>query len=337
MVEPFVDAEIDAAPMIVLVTGGSGFVGSQLVAVLSRQLHVTVRAPVRVLRGGILSRAPRVDFSELPSIDEHTDWSPLLGGVSVVIHAAARVHVMHESAEGALDRFRETNLKGTLQLARSAAFAGVKRFVFLSSIKVNGEATFPGEAFTAEDPAAPVDAYGISKAEAEAALQQLATDTGMEVVIIRPVLVYGPGVKGNFSNMMKWVSRRYPLPLASINNSRSLVSVYNLVDFIWVCARQAAAANQIFLVSDGADLSTPQLLDRVARALGVRARLFSVPPTFLSYLARLMGKGAQAQRLMGSLQVDITKNATLLGWVPSMSADEAIDHTARHFKKGTHQ
>lgn len=252
-------------------------------------------------------------------------------GVDVVIHCAARVHVMHDQAVDPLIEFRKVNLAGTLNLARQAAAAGVQRFVFISSIKVNGEGTAPGMPYHADDAVTPLDAYGISKHEAEQGLLALAAETGMEVVIIRPVLVYGPGVKANFLNMMSWLYKGIPLPFGAIYNKRSLVALDNLVDLIVTCIDHPAAANQVFLVSDGDDLSTTDLLRRMGRALGKPARLIPIPSKWLEFGARLLGKQALAQRLCGSLQVDISKTRELLGWTPPVSVDEGLRKTAEYF------
>jgi UDP-glucose 4-epimerase len=229
-----------------------------------------------------------------------------------------------------LSEFRRVNVAGTLNLARQAAAAGARRFVFISSIKVNGEATH-ARPYRADDVPAPVDAYGLSKHEAEQALRKVSQQTGLEVVIIRPVLVYGPGVKANFLTMMRWLHRGVPLPLGAIDNRRSLVALENLVDLICTCLSHPAAANQTFLVSDGEDLSTAALLQRTATALGTRARLLPVPPRMLEAVARVLGKPDVAVRLCGSLQVDITKTRELLEWAPPSSVDTALKHTARHF------
>jgi len=215
---------------------------------------------------------------------------------------------------------------GTLNLAQQAVDAGVTRFIFISSIKVNGEQTSCGRVYTAEDLPAPEDAYGISKYEAEQGLLQIAADTGLEVVIIRPPLVYGPGVKGNFSSMMRVVKKGYPLPLGSINNKRSLVALDNLVDLIITCINHPAAANQVFLAGDGEDLSTTELLRGVAKAAGVSSRLIPVPVSVLRFVASLLGKKEVSQRLLGSLQVDISKTRDLLGWTPPLSVEDGLRH-----------
>ncbi|MNE56065.1 GDP-6-deoxy-D-mannose reductase [compost metagenome] len=209
--------------------------------------------------------------------------------------------------------------------------SGVRRFIFISSIKVNGESTLPGKPFKADDQPSPQDPYGVSKQEAEEALRQLGHDTGMEVVIIRPVLVYGPGVKANFLSMLNWLNRGVPLPLGAIRNKRSLVAIQNLVSLIVTCIDHPAAANQVFLVSDGEDLSTTQLLCRLSKALGKPARLLPLPEWMLKLAASMLGKQAVAQRICGSLQVDISKNLELLGWTPPVSSDTAMRQTAGHY------
>lgn len=310
--------------MRVLVTGATGFVGGALIAALF-EYGYAVRSAARRhssnLPGEVLVR----------ELAPNTDWAIALQNVGVVIHLAARVHVMNDTSADPLAEFRRTNVAGTLTLARQAAAAGVKRFIFISSIKVNGEGTRYGEPFTAEDLPQPVDSYGISKHEAEEQLRRLAAETGMEVVIIRPPLVYGPGVKANFLSMMRWLYKGIPLPLGAINNRRSLVALDNLVDLIVTCIDHPAAANQTFLAGDGEDLSTTELLRRMGAALGRPARLIPVPPALLSAGATMLGKRAVAQRLLGSLQVDISKTRALLGWTPPVSVDEALRKTAAHF------
>jgi len=255
---------------------------------------------------------------------DSADWGKVLFGITTVVHLAARVHVMHDTEADPLMAFRVVNVEGTLNLARQAAAAGVKRFVFISSVKVNGELTQSGRAFTEADSPDPQDAYGLSKHEAEQGLRQLAVDTGMEVVIIRPPLVYGPGVKANFAALMRAVQRGWPLPLGAVPNQRSLVALSNLVDFIVTCIAHPQAANQTFLVSDGQDLSTTELVRGMARAAGVPARLLPVPVWALQAGATLLGKGDAVQRLCGNLQVDISKARQLLGWVPPISIDEGL-------------
>lgn len=260
-----------------------------------------------------------------------TDWASALVGVDVVIHAAARVHVMKETACDSLAEFRKVNVDGTLRLARQAAAAGVRRFIFISSIKVNGESTPSGQPFHADQEPAPQDAYGISKLEAEQGLCQVARATGMEVVVVRPVLIYGPGVKANFQNMMRWVQRGIPLPFGAVDNRRSLISVVNLVDLIVTCIDHPQAANQTFLASDGEDVSLTQLLRQLGIVLGRPARLIALPQGALLLAARALGRRDLAQRLFGSLQVDIDKNLQLLGWVPPLTLEQGLAMTARSF------
>jgi nucleoside-diphosphate-sugar epimerase len=315
-------------PKTVLVSGANGFVGKALCAELFRQGH-SVRAAVR-------SATRSVDNSEIVPVGEisgRTDWTDALSGINVVIHLAARVHVMNDTATDALAEFRRVNVDGALNLARQAVDAGVQRFIFISSIKVNGEGTQLEQPYAAEDPPAPVDPYGISKREAEDALCQLADDTGLEVVIIRPPLIYGPGVKANFQSMMRCLDKGIPLPLGAIKNRRSLLALDNLIDLIITCIYHPAAANQTFLAGDGEDLSTPELLERMAAALGKKARLAPVPTPILMLGARLLGRQAMAQRLCGSLQVDISKARDLLGWMPPVSVDEALRKTAHYYMK----
>ena len=297
----------------IFVTGGSGFVGSRLIHQLAAQ-GCAVTAAVR-------SRAD----------DGVPTWIDDLAGHAVVIHCAARVHVLDEPAADPLAEFRRANVEGTLRLARQAAAAGVRRFVFISSIKVNGEVTAPGRPFTAFDRPAPQDAYGISKLEAEQGLRELAQQTGMQLVIIRPVLVYGPGVKANFRTMLRWLSKGVPLPLASINNRRSLLGLDNLVDLIITCIDHPAAAGETFLASDGEDLSTTEMLQRLGRALGKPARLVPVPAGLLQAGAGLLGKSSVSQRLCGSLQVDICHTCATLKWTPPVSIDDGFRATASAF------
>ena len=307
---------------MILITGATGFVGKALLQRLltddaSRRLVVAVR------RGG--QRWPELVLPIVTGdLSPATDWSIALKGVTVVVHCAARVHVMQDTEIDPLTAFRAVNLDGTLNLAHQAAVAGVKRFVFVSSVKVNGESTSPGRAFAEADVPNPQDAYGQSKHEAEQGLLQLSADTGMEVVIIRPPLVYGPGVKANFAALMRAVKRGMPLPLGAVHNQRSLVALDNLVDFIVTCITHPQAANETLLVSDGQDLSSTELVRGMAKAGGVQARLLPVPVWALQAGASLLGKGDTVQRLCGNLQVDISKARSLLGWVPPVSVEEGL-------------
>ena len=314
-------AETDPSGRI-LVTGANGYVGRAFCA-RARELVRPVRVAVR--QGASLPDAPHADLMTMGSIGSSTDWHAALTGCNTVLHLAARVHVMNDNAPDPLQAFREVNTLGTLQLARQAATAGVRRFVFVSSIKVNGEATTHGSPFTASDAPAPEDPYGISKAEAEAGLRQIAAETGMQVVIVRPPLVYGPGVKANFAALVRALQRGLPLPLGAVtDNRRSLVALDNLVDLLITCMDHPDAANQTFLVSDGEDLSTTGLLQRLGQAMGRPARLIPVPPALLKLGAALIGKGDVAQRLLGNLQVDISHTRDTLGWTPPVRVDEGL-------------
>lgn len=240
---------------------------------------------------------------------------------------------MNDKSSDPLSEFRRVNVDGTATLARQAAAAGVHRFVFLSSVKVNGELTELGHPFSANDIPAPQDPYGVSKHEAEQVLRQIAADTGMEVVIIRPPLVYGSGVKANFESMMRWIARGLPLPLAAVTeNRRSFVALDNLADLIVTCLSHPAAANRTFMVSDGEDLSTADLLRRMGAVLGHPARLFFVPPVLLKHGAKMINRAGIYQRLCGSLQLDISKTRQLLGWTPPVSVDEGLRRAAERFR-----
>jgi nucleoside-diphosphate-sugar epimerase len=305
--------------MNLLLTGANGFLGSRLAVTLNAKPYVRLTAAVR--RSVQLSA---MNVVEVQSLDANTDWSDAVTEQQVVIHTAARAHIMKNEAADPLVEYRRVNVDGTLNLARQAVDAGVTRFIFISSIKVNGEQTTCGGVYKAEDLPVPEDAYGISKYEAEQGLLQIAANTGLEVVIIRPPLVYGPGVKGNFFSMMRVVKKGFPLPLGAVHNKRSLVALDNLVDLIITCIDHPAAANQVFLAGDGEDLSTTELLRGVAKAAGVLSRLIPVPAAVLMFGASLLGKKEMAQRLLGSLQVDISKARDLLGWTPPLSVEEGL-------------
>ncbi len=308
----------------VLVTGASGFVGGALCAGLvglGHEVRASVRNPEIVSIVGC-------DVLKISSIDSDTDWAVCVADVEVVIHLAARVHVMNDDASDPLAEFRRTNTAGTENLARQAARAGVKRLVYVSSIKVNGEATDGAMKFSESDAPNPQDPYGISKWEAEQALHRVSAETGLEVVIVRPPLVYGAGVKGNFAQMLKVLAHGIPLPLASVQNRRSLVYLGNLVDALILCATHPAAAGQTYLVSDGEDISTPDLLRQLGEAMDHPARLLPCPQALLRLAGRLTGKADQIERLLGSLQVDSGKICRELGWVPPYSVSRGLQATA---------
>lgn len=301
--------------MTILITGHTGFVGQALVQRLDADNLVKIGRRTLELQAGRFVQK---------KLDENENFADCLAGISVVVHAAARVHVMADEATDPLEEYRAINVAGTLNLAKQAAAAGVKRFIFISSIKVNGEGTLTGKPYTPFDQANASDPYGISKAEAEVALRQLAVETQMEVVIIRPPLVYGPGVKANFAAMLKLAHKNLPLPLGAIYNKRSMVALDNLVDLIVTCIDHPKAANQTFLVSDDQDVSTTELLKLMTRAAGKTPWLIPVPMSWLKLAGKLTGKQAVIDRLCGNLQVDITHTKETLGWKPPITVEEGI-------------
>jgi len=316
--------------MKILVTGARGFIGSALIESLVNVVGFTVVGMVRLIEDSYISTAVEFRLGDVGSLNKaDVDFSD----IDVIIHTAGRAHIMNDSSSNPLEEFRRVNTAGTLDLARLAVDSGVKRFVFLSSIKVNGAVTKAGHSFTPDDVYVPDDPYGLSKYEAEQGLLALAKETGLEVVVIRPPLVYGPGVKANFSSMMKWMGKPVPLPFGAIHNQRSLVALDNLVSFISLCADQEKspqAANQVFLISDGEDVSTTKLLRKIGQALdlqspfGVQALLVPIPVSLMTFFAKLLGKGDLANRLFASLQVDSSKSYDLLGWNPVITMDEQL-------------
>ncbi|MGA7749219.1 MAG: SDR family oxidoreductase [Gallionella sp.] len=308
---------------LILVTGAGGFIGRPLCEeMIRRGYHVraAVRSPGQLPAG--------VEPVTVGAIEGGTDWTAALQGVDTVIHLAARVHVMKDTAADPLAEFLKVNLLGTANLAQQAVRAGVKRLVYVSSVKVNGEETRGQPGYTEQDIPAPQDPYGISKWQAEQALQRIAQMTGLEVVIVRPPLVYGPGVKGNFFSLLAAIDKGVPLPLAGAHNLRSLVYVGNLVDALIACATHSAAAGQTYLVSDGEDVSTAMLLEKIARALGRNSRSFYFPPGLLRVAAALLGRAGQMDRLFGSLRVSDQKIRGELAWAPPYSMEQGLRATA---------
>lgn len=302
----------------ILLTGATGFVGSVVARQLSvsnqHELVVAARRPCRITGCG------RVHV--IGGLSDSIDWTDALAEIGIVVHAAARAHLTQNNAINPAVDFRHVNVDGTLELAKQAAQAGVKRFIFISSIGVNGNNN--NRPFTTADQPNPAEPYALSKWEAEQGLWQIQQETGMEVVIIRPPLVYGPGAPGNFGSLVRWVEKGVPLPLGAIHNKRSLIGIDNLVDLIIRCIDHPAAANQVFLAADGEDLSTTELLRGVGEAMGKPARLIPVPAGILQFGATLLGKKAMAQRLLGSLQVDISKTCELLDWKPPYTVQEGL-------------
>lgn len=299
-----------------LVTGASGFVGSHLMKEMA-QRGLPVRGVTRGTEPGLVT---------VPSYGPETDWSACLERIDTVVHLAARVHVMRETASDPLSLFREANVTATVNLARQAADAGVRRFIFVSSIKVNGERTEPGKPFTANDPPNPQDPYGISKAEAEAALMALGRQTGMEITIIRPPLVYGPGVKGNFHSLMRWAASGLPSVFGAIKNKRSFVHVENLCDLLITVLDHPRASNRIFLVSDGRDLSTHELFEMLAIQAGHSPKSIAVAPAILHVIGRLTRRNAALERLTQNLQIDPCATYKLLGWHPTATSENKTVH-----------
>lgn len=308
----------------VLVTGASGFVGCHVVSYLQDSGYSVV---------GAVRKAPDKNYEQQgPELRSSADWQPLLCGMDCVVHCAARVHQLSDQAADPLMEYRRVNTDGTMALARQAADCGVKRFIFLSSIKVNGEATLPGEPFTEQVFSAPEDPYGLSKYEAEQLLLALAAECAMEVVIIRLPLVYGPGVKANFRKMMRLAASGFPLPFGAIDNRRSFIYIENLCHFIELTIRHPEAANEVFLVSDGEDYSTPDLIRTIAEKMDRPCRLVNIPVRPLTWLLSCIGLQAQLLRLTSSLQLDIGKARSMLGWRPSISSRTAMSNTVSAYR-----
>jgi len=308
---------------VIAVTGAAGFVGAALCGELYSR-GFAVRSVVRSLHSA--EPASGVEQIAVSNLDAATDWSSALGGVDCVIHCAARAHVMHETEADALAAYRSVNVDGSRRLAEQAAAAGVRRLVYLSSIKVNGESTdgLPRPFGARNDEVNPEDPYGVSKWEAEQALWAVAASTCLEVVVVRPPLVYGPSVKGNLARLLKLVRLGVPLPFGAVQNQRSLIGLDNLVDLLIRCVDHPAAAGQTLLVSDGEDISTPDLLRYMANALGRSASLLPVSVALLRLGGRALGKQAEIDRLVGSLKIDSRHTRELLDWNPPVSVAEGI-------------
>jgi nucleoside-diphosphate-sugar epimerase len=313
-------------PNTLLVTGAAGFVGS---AVVQRALAAGWRVRAAARQPSRRGAAPQVERIEIGDLAGPVDWGAALRGVDAVAHCAARVHVMREAADDPLAAFRAVNVAATLSLARAAAAAGVRRFVFVSTIGVNGAETRE-RPFRADDAPAPHSPYAVSKREAEHALLAATVQSGLEVVIMRPPLVIGPGAPGNYGRLLRWLQRGLPLPLASVRNRRSFVGRDNLADLIVVCLAHPRAAGSTFLMRDDEELATPELLRRTAAALGRRASLWPMPTALLRAAAAAVGRGAIAQQLCGSLQVDDGATRERLGWSPAVSLDVEIQRAAEH-------
>lgn len=314
---------------MILLTGATGFVGNAVLTQLMQQPDMAVRTygrrePVRVNTDRVTDARAQVFNHVTGEISAAADYAPALVDVDVVIHCAAQAHVMNDSTNNGVDIYRDINVDGTLNLAQQAIAAGVGRFIFISSVKVNGESTNNAQAFNHASLPAPEDDYGRSKQAAEDGLRILVANSGMELVVIRPPLVYGPGVKGNFRSLITVAKKNLPLPLGAINNKRSMVALDNLVDLIITCIDHPNAADQIFMVSDDQDISTTRLLEMMTSATGKHSHLLPVPMSLLQLIGKLMGKQAVIERLCSNLQVDIKHTKETLGWQPPISVDEGI-------------
>lgn len=311
--------------MKILVTGANGFVGLPL----SQHLFTAGHQVIGAVRShdSLTTLNPEIQLKVIGDINETTDWKDCLGDVACVIHLANRAHMMDRQSSDYLDLYKKVNTEGTLNLARQAVAAGVKRFIFISSIKVNGESTLSGQAFTPNDQYIPVDPYGLSKYEAELGLKLIAEKTGLEVVVVRPPLIYGPGVKANFLKMMQWIEKGIPLPFGAIDNQRSLLGLDNLINFINLCLNHPGAVGQKFLISDDHDLSTTELLEEIAFAMNRPSRLLSIPQYWIETFLILLGQRHLSERLFRSLQLDISLAKTRLSWKPPYSLKEQLHKT----------
>ena len=312
-----------------LITGATGFVGR---ALLNRfQADSSLGRPHLALRSDPSNGFESINCSVVGNINSQTDWRDVLRGTDIVVHLAARVHVMDDASDNPLMAYRDVNVGGTLELLRQSARAGVKRFIFLSSIKVNGEETIDGNKFSEDSAPNPMDPYGVSKFEAEEGIKDFCKEVGMEYVIIRPPLMYGPGVKANYRKLLDVIYRGIPLPFACIHNRRSMLALGNLVDFLSVALTHPRAANQTFLLSDGEDLSSKELVEKISVAMGKRSRLIPLPVSMLKLIGTLFGKSPAVSRLLGSLQIDSSKAREYLSWTPPLTTQEGITLTVNDF------
>ena len=316
--------------MKVLITGSNGFIGQHLVSNLRNEKGISL---VLSSRRYVESLSGLADQFIFPSIDSSTDWKKVLVGVDAVVHLAGIAHDTKLNPKNSDIKYIESNIKTTSNLARQAVKAGVNRFIYLSSIKVNGEETSINKPFVADDIPDPQDIYAKSKLNAEIALKKISEISDLKLVIIRPVLVYGPGVKGNFLNLMKWIKRGIPLPFALISNKRDLVSINNLIKFITICLKHPSAVGQVFLISDNISLSTKSLIEKLARFQKKKILLLPFPKALLSLVFNLLGRKELSQKLLGSLEVNTQKNINLLGWRPSQDMDEVLKETVEFFTK----
>ena len=314
--------------MKVLLTGSTGFIGRYIVSNFGKNKNIELRISTRKENFNVLG----IEEVTIGDINSNTDWSKALKGIDSIIHLAGLAHESTMLNKLSLSDYKEINISGTLNLASQASKLGIKRFIFLSSIKVNGEKTFPKKPFTADDLPMPSTPYGISKYEAEKHLMEIANKSDIEVVIIRPVLVYGPGVKANFLSLMKWISKGLPLPFKNAENIRSLVSIQNLVDLIITCLIHPSAANQVFLVSDGETITLSSLVESISRDFGKKPFFLPFSSNFLKKVLSFFGFTDLSEKLYGFLEVDILKTRKVLGWEPKFSFDEALKETTKEFK-----
>ena len=313
----------------ILITGVTGFIGIPLVNTLRTQGHILSGTTRKT---GVVSGPNGIPLHKIPEISINTDWSNIISGAEVVIHLAARVHIMKDQSRNPIEAFRRVNTLGTKALALQAANAGIKRFIFLSSVKVAGEVS-PSDGFKESGPISPNDPYSISKYEAEQELLKIAQRSSMEVVIIRPPLVYGPNVKGNFLSLLKLAKRNYPLPLSSINNKRSLIFVDNLTDAITKAVDHPKAGNEIFFLRDKENLSTTELINKMSRAFGTKSRMFNIPQKYLYLLGKITGNTEIVKRLTQTLTVDSTKIRSDLNWSPPFQSDDGIEKTVNWYNR----